>query len=183
MKARLLKKLLNDTKYTVGGAEDYIFIGSPLCHDLISVDKKTMRIKYALDTWHKGKESVKHNDELFFIWEQLERLIVSGEIVDIINGNDEIENPLPVYYYKKGEVHKTFTDAYGWPNVTISGELMYNNTYFKTFEEAKASGIQETTHFIEMLKEQIEEKKHELAKREAKLKEQESCLEKLSSIF
>ena len=51
MKARLLKKLLNDTGYAVSNHDEYIAVGSPLCHDLISVNKQTLNLKYALDTW------------------------------------------------------------------------------------------------------------------------------------
>jgi hypothetical protein len=54
MKARLLKKILNNTGYIINNKRDYIAVGSPLCHDLISVDKKTLKLKYALDTWGEG---------------------------------------------------------------------------------------------------------------------------------
>ena len=56
MKARLLKKLLNDTSYSVSNNKEYIAVGSPLCHDLMSVNKETGKVKYALDTFGKGRE-------------------------------------------------------------------------------------------------------------------------------
>ena len=146
MKARLLTKILNNTKYTVNNNQDYIAIGSPLCHDLISVNKKFLKIRYALDTWNEGRLSVKHaNEELLFIWDKLQELIDNGQIKDIIDGVDIIENPLPVYTVKKGELIESFTDKYGWPNTTINGEIMYNNVWFKTKQEAIKYGIEEYT--------------------------------------
>ena len=34
MKARLLKKLLNNTEYSLSNNKEYIAVGSPMCHDL-----------------------------------------------------------------------------------------------------------------------------------------------------
>jgi hypothetical protein len=84
-----------------------------------------------------GEKALELKGELLFIWDKLQGLIDSGGIHDIIYGNDEIEKPLRVYYVKDGEVRITYTDAFGWPNTTISGELMYENTYFKTLEEGQ----------------------------------------------
>lgn len=61
MKAQYLKKLLN-VEYTVADFDKYIGVGSNLCHDLIKMDKETMKVSYALDTWHKGKECLKDKD-------------------------------------------------------------------------------------------------------------------------
>lgn len=148
MKARLLKKILN-TRYNVHGNTEYVCVGSPLCSDLISVHKKELTIKYALDSYKKGRASLSNryndNDELLLIWDKLQELIDSGEIKDIIEGVDELEKPLPVYTIWKGLLVETTTDEYGWPNTTVSGELMYNNTYFKTRKEALEYGINENS--------------------------------------
>lgn len=150
MKARLLTKILNDTKYTVNNNENYIAVGSPLCHDLIKVDKKDLKVKYALDTWHEGRKALEKDSkaELLFIWDKLHELISNGEIHDIINGNDEIENPLPVFTCEDGKLIETFTDKYGYPNTTISGEIMYENTYFKTRKKAIEYGIEDCGYAI-----------------------------------
>ena len=55
MKARLLKKLMNDTGYYPGDYGDYIALGSPLCHNLMSVDKESLKVTYALDTFKQGR--------------------------------------------------------------------------------------------------------------------------------
>ena len=106
MKARLLKNLLNNTGYSVSNHRDYIAVGSPLCHDLISVNKETLKVKYALDTFREGrkclegKSNSKGENELLFIWDKLHELIENKEINDIINGKDIIKNPLPVFTIK-----------------------------------------------------------------------------------
>lgn len=167
MKARLLKKLLNNTGYTVAFYDDYIGIGSPLCHDLIKVDifPESFKITYALDAFRKGRKAINH-PELEFIWDKLHELIGSHEIEDIINGNDELENPLPVYTVTRGKFISTFTDAYGWPNVTIEGHMMHDNDYFDNPKDALCYGIKEATYAEEWaiqslneLNEMVEEKK------------------------
>lgn len=166
MKSRKLKKILNDTGYIVNNQEDYIAVGSPLCHNLISVDKKTLKIKYALDTWNTGRQSVGHHEELGFIWDTLQELINNGEIHDIINGNDEIDNPLPVYTIEGGKLIETWTDEYGWPNTTIDGTIMYENTHFKTRKQAIENGIRDYKNRYEYKREYFEELKEKIKKTE-----------------
>jgi hypothetical protein len=149
MKARFLRELLNDTKYTVSNHDGYIAVGSPMVHNLISVNKKTLKVSYALDSRNKGRESLtkEWNSlgklELLFIWDKLHELIESGEIKDIIEGKDIIENPLPVFTVKDGQLVESKTDAYGWPNTDDDGRMLYNNTHFPTSIQAIEYGIEE----------------------------------------
>ena len=183
MKARVLTKILNDTKYTVNNQEDCIAIGSPLCSDLISVDKNTLKIKLALDTWHEGRESLERNEELLFIYDKLTEMIESGEIIEIINGKDELENPLPVFTVDNGVLIETFTDKYGWPNTTIDGDIMYENTYFKTKQKAILHGISELGYSIENVKERIENLELDLEKAKNRLSEKEQQLLTLKTLL
>lgn len=143
MKARLLKQLLNNTGYTVSNNPEYIAVGSAMCHDLISVNKETLKITYALDTFKEGRKCLvdKGSEELLFIWDKLQELIDAEQIKDIIEGKDHIENPLPVFYTDDGILIESSTDAYGWPNTTIDGDIMWENTYFKTEKEAIEYGM------------------------------------------
>jgi hypothetical protein len=142
MQARKLRKILNDTEYTISNSGDCICIGSSCVHDLISVDKKTFRVEYAFDTFNKGREAIKH-EELLFIWDTLHRLIETGEIHEIIEGKDVIENPLPVFTVNNGELAESITDKYGWPNTDDDGVVMYDNTHFQTKMQALKYGIEE----------------------------------------
>jgi hypothetical protein len=188
MKARLLRKILNNTGYTVNNNRDYIAVGSPLCHDLISVNKKNLKLKYALDTWKEGrkcleKKSSKENPcELLFIYDKLQELIDNGQIQDIIDGNDEVDNPLPVFAIDNGILIEKFTDAYGYPNTTIDGFLMYDNEYFKTKEEAIKSGLKECKSWIKMLSERKLELEAEIQTKVNKINHFKKCLSVLSGL-
>lgn len=149
MKARLLKKLLNNTNYSVSNHDKYIAVGSPLCHDLLSVDKKTLKVAYALDSFREGRKCLEHKsnskgeNELLFIWDKLHELIENGQIHDIINGKDFIENPLPVFTVDNGRLIESVTDKYGWPNTDDDGVCMYESTHFPTAKEAVEYGLSE----------------------------------------
>lgn len=170
MKARLLKKLLNDTKYTISDYGAYVAVGSPMCHNLLAVDKDTLRVTYALDTFHRGREAI-GNAELTFIWDRLHELIATGEIKDIIEGVDQLSAPLPVYTIENGELIETTTDQYGWPNTTFDGLMMYDNTYFKNKHEALSSGIDNETSHLEWTGRKLVELELELEElRENRLK-------------
>jgi hypothetical protein len=184
MKARLLKQILNDTKYTVNNNTDYIAVGSPLCHDLISVNKKTLKLKYALDTWNEGRAGLvkEGKDEILFIWDKLQELIDNGQIKDIIEGSDIIENPLPVYTVKNGELIESFTDKYGWPNTTIDGFIMYENEWYKTREEAIEYGISEYTAGLSMLQRRKREVQDDLNKLSIQIQDEWANLEKIKRL-
>lgn len=185
MKARLLKKILNDTGYAITNHEPYIAIGSPYVHNLISVDKKTFEVKYALDTFREGRKAIK-NPELEFIWDKLHELNENGQMKDIVEGQDEIENPVTIYTIDDGKLIETFTDKFGFPNITVNGDRMYTNTHFKTKEEAIENGIKDYKDDIEnwtdgRLKE-LEEKVEEVKNRIAQYKKYVDYLEKLSNV-
>jgi hypothetical protein len=175
MQARKLRKLLNDTEYTVAFYGDYIGIGSPLCHDLIKLDINTNKITYALDTFRKGRASI-GSTELTFIWDKLHELVESGAISEIINSNDLIENPLPVYTVKNGALLCTITDAYGWPNTTVEGYMMHDNTYFKTIAEAIEYGVGEYESRVNYLEERLKELQTECSGLEFKIQDNKNIL-------
>lgn len=188
MKARLLKKLLNDTNYAVSNNRDYIAVGSPLCHDLISVNKETMQVKYALDTFREGRKCFEgtsrqsEKTELLFIWDKLHELIKSGQIQEIINGKDEIENPLPVFTVKDGKLVESFTDEYGWPNTDNNGICMYDNTHFKTKEEAIKYGIEDAVAGIKIFNRRIKDLEEDLTKAKLEVQKFKDCVSHLQTL-
>lgn len=150
MKARLLKQILNTTRPT-GDYGDYIAVGSGLSHQLINIDKKTLTLRYTLGESPDDKE-------LLAIWNKLQELIESGEIIDIIEGADVIENPLPVFMINDdGEVCESVTDAYGYPNTDNNGVMLYNNTHFSNREDAIRFGIKEFELAIAFKRRMIDE--------------------------
>ncbi len=185
MKARLLKKLLNNTGYSISNNKDYIAVGSPLCHDLISVNKETLNLKYALDTFRKGRESLasESKSELLFIWDTLAELIRTGDIQDIIYGKDEIENPLPVFTVRDGKLVESITDKYGWPNTDDDGICMYDNSHFPTKKQAIQYGIKEYKAGLSMAEERVTEAEQKLKKSKESVMKYQSYINDLESLL
>ena len=185
MKARLLKKLLNDTGYAVSNNREYIAVGSPLCHNLFSVNKETMTVKYALDTFREGRKCLenKTNRELLFIWDKLHELIERGQMTEIIDGKDQIENPLPVFTVTDSKLVESVTDEYGWPNTDDDGICMYENTHFPTREQAIEYGISEHESGVKFALSRIAELEGELLKAKEWLADKEKCLVHLRGLL
>jgi hypothetical protein len=182
MKARLLKKILSDTKYDVHFKDNSICIGSPMCSDLISLDIKTFKMRYAMDTFNEGPSSLK-NRELIFISDKLEELIDNGNINKIIQGQDKLDSPIPVYKIHEGNLIETFTDCYGYPNITIDGILMYDNEYFKTKEEAIQNGIEDNEYLIGSYNSRVKEKELEIARLNTDISVMEQYILKLKLLL
>jgi hypothetical protein len=142
MKARYLKSLLG-TKRPVTDDGEKVCVGSSMVHDLISVDKKTLQLRYALGYPGRGRDTIK-DAELLAIWDKLQSLIDSGEMKAIIEENDVIENPITVYTYdREFKIVESLTDAVGYPNVTYDGKQMYNNTHFADINDARREALKE----------------------------------------
>ena len=185
MKARKLKQLLNNTEYIVSNHKEYIAIGSGMCHNLISVDKETLKLKYALDIRGIGRDNLLgwRFTELAFIWDKLHELIESGEIIDIIEGKDVIENPLPVFTVHDGRLIESVTDSYDWPSVDDNGVLMYDNTHFKTKKEALEYGIKDNEAGVKMSYDRFWEIQEEMNKYLTWASEYESNVLRLKTLL
>jgi len=168
MKARKLRSLLNNTTYSITNRDEYIAVGSSLVHNLISVDKKSLKVRYALDTFHEGRKAIR-SEELEFIWDKLHELIESGEIKDIIEGKDVIENPLPVFTIVYGSLIESVTDKYGWPNTDDNGITMFENTHFPTKKQAIEYGLTEYTYMVQFINEKISSLEDDLRKEKLRL--------------
>ena len=158
MKAQYLKQLLNNTGYNVHAEGRNICIGSPMCSNLISVNVDEMKIRYALDTFNNGwvecLSSGRKNSSTQGIQDictKLEELIGTGELIEIFNGKDELENPVKVYTCENGELIEHNATGFGWPNTTENGELIYDNTHFNTAKDALLGAIEESKSNMKFL--------------------------------
>lgn len=181
MKAQYLKQLLNNTGYTVGNYDDYIAVGSPLCHDLVKVMKKDYSMIYALSIKPKVRHREDVSGELRTIWDRLIELIASGELAEIIAGQDVIEKPIMVYAVVRGKFISTTCAEYGWPNTTIDGIIMHDNVYFPTAAEALEHGIQEQKAWIKYVQDNIDNKRREIKEAEDMLMELTNNLDTLQN--
>lgn len=174
MKARALQKHLS-TERTVHATDTHICVASGCIPDLISLNKATLKLKYAMDTFHEGRAGLK-SDELRTIWDALQALVETGDIHNYLNGDDEITAPIPVFYENNGVIVEAITDFIGWPNITNEGILMYENTFFSTREGAIERTKITLASYIERLKDNIRRGEDELSQNKATLIEHESYL-------
>lgn len=185
MKAKTLKQILN-TKRPVADHGKYIAVGSYLCHNLIAVDKETLKITYALDSMREGKASLQRKDdsELLDIWNKLEELISSGNIQEIINGADTAENPITVYSFdeNKCEIVESFCEALGYPNVTLDGEMMYNNTHFASREDSVKKAIENAEAGVRLTLRCISEKESDILRLQEMLSKEYQALSYLQNL-
>ncbi|MDR1220430.1 MAG: hypothetical protein LBK73_12585 [Treponema sp.] len=116
------------------------------------------------------------------IWDKLTELTKSGEIKGVVEGKDEIENPLTVYAVQNGELEECATDEYGWPNITDDGFLMYEDQYFRTKEAAVQRGIDDLEYQIISSKGLMDEYADKFKKHKGLIKESEKRMRELKEM-
>ena len=178
MQVRAIKKLLNNTDYTVNNRDGVLCISSPMV-DVIKLDSKTLELSY----WSSDGKPNPKQTELTFIWNTLSQLKDTAEFKILLESDDVIENPIPVFSYDdNGNILESETDELYWPNTTKEGFLMCDNVWFDERSKAIEKAISETKIGIKWAKESIEELEAKLNEQRLILKEEESVLEKLLSL-
>lgn len=94
-------------------------IGSPLCHDLITVNLTTWKFKQAL-SGPLGGDLQRYWDELHADLDKLRALVEQP---------DTFEKSIVVYTYEGGDIVEKLCEEPGWPNVTHDGLMQYENTF------------------------------------------------------
>ncbi len=155
MKIRLLRKLLNCEDGYIFQFSEYkngpaICIGSSYVGNLLEVPVDNPRILMALD---KTPDTL--NKDLRLIYDGLSGLIESGEIKQIFEGDDEVPNGVPVFWESKDQIRESVTEDVCWPNITADGDLIHDNTHFKTKAEALSYAIKSETYHIKSCNESI----------------------------
>lgn len=154
MQARKLKKLLN-TGYIVQNCGEYAAIGSAYVHDIIKIDKQTLKIK----VWQHAT----NDDNLHALLEKLKEIKDSGELREILDGKDEVVNPLPVFCYRGDQIIESKTDDYEWPSTDDDGYLLYENTTFKTKKDCLSYAFKDLSYSFKSISEQLDRAKEEVA--------------------
>lgn len=108
-----------------------IFIGSPYISDLIVI---RMSDGHILKRYTDGRHV---NELLFELQTKLDKDEENGKLKQLIDEQDIFERLLPVYEIQNRKIVKMWCEHYGWPNVTIDGKLMYNNTFVSELGEAR----------------------------------------------
>lgn len=124
---------------------DIIWIGSPYIHDIIGINldgklTKMYKDRKYNDGWNTNEDLKRYQEEMIIDQE-------SGELKRLVNLSDNInvDSLITVFTHKGGKIVKKYCEVYGWPNITIDGELMYENTFFRTYNEAYKSLLLDTS--------------------------------------
>lgn len=151
-------KTLKETfgiEHQVSVDERGICIGSGYISDLAVIDPKTGRATE--NPLYKGFLS-KHYPLLANA--PLQDIISSLEATDTFNAD------IPVYTFDhQGRIIRDFCETPGWPNLTHSGQLMHDNRYFSTPEEALIKARDELTCAIENRQSAINDLEQDLQKK------------------
>lgn len=106
----------------------------------------------------------------------------SQEILDLIKQLDVFDKKISVYTYNKSEIIEDFAEAYGYPNITYSGILQYDNTFFKTKKEAIEAACKNNQAHIDCVTAFIKDNEQKLQKLKddlAQLKIESEILKKI----
>lgn len=158
MKIREIKKRLNEDDGYIWQFSEYkngpaLCIGSGYVGNLIEVPlSQPYQIVLAME---KSKEGL--NQYLRKIYDGLEKLIQDPEFQDLMEGRDDVENGVPVFYIEKGVLIETVTEKISWRNITANGDLIYDNTHFDSAEKALKYGISEMGYAIKSANERLKE--------------------------
>lgn len=104
-----------------------IVIGSGFVHNLITVTPDFKILKNGI---------VSEDGEPYRIYLALVDAKQSGELERSLSCEETYSSLNDVYIPEDGRVIKKQCEEFGWPNTTIDGRIMYENTSFKTRREA-----------------------------------------------
>lgn len=132
--------------------DGHICHGSYYVPDMIKVSLDGQWVIDAKSLWVNGdKELEALRDKLF---EDKK----SGKLKEIWEKKEDCAELNIVYTYKGGRVVKKYAEEFGWPNVCTDGEMMYDNTHFKTYKEAKDKLLIETSAGVYLCSGTLKEK-------------------------
>lgn len=123
--------------------DDIIWIGSPYISEIIGINTEGKLIKLYKnrkynDGWSTNEDLKRYQEEMLIDQE-------SGELKKLVEIEDDHNIRLTVFTYSKGKVIKKQCEVFGWPNLTVDGEMMYDNTFFKSYDEAFKSLLKVTS--------------------------------------
>ena len=119
-----------------------ICIGSPYIHDIIVISMDGKVLKRNEDGRWVNEELFRYQQEFDADPDKLKRIVETPDVFDA-------DKNQTVYIYDSfGRIREETCQDFGWPNVTNKGELMYENTAFKTFREAYKCALRNTSYTV-----------------------------------
>lgn len=129
----------------------YLLIGSDYVSDLVTIE---------MDSGFVSSNSAFPR----FINENYPELYhaTTEEILEALRENDVFEKSLKVYTYKGSRIVEEYCEEFGYPNTTHSGNIMHENTYFKSRRSAVREAQKNNKHELEYVNRKIKEMKKEI---------------------
>jgi hypothetical protein len=152
-----------DIKHIVQVTIKGICIGSSYIHDIIIIDKNSGEmIKPYTDQWAVNDDLLRYQTEMEQDPEKLKSLVTS---------EDSFEKNILVYTYENSKIIEEYCEELGWPNVTHSGNIMYENTYSTNKDWIIEQAIKDAELRVKMFSQQVAEYEEKLKERNSLLKE------------
>lgn len=168
-------------EHLVQKTEKGICIGSSCHHDIIVINMEGQIVtKYKNRKYNDGwstNEDLKRYQEEMIIDEE------NGELKKLIDLKDGFGVLFPIFTVDDGVLIETFCEKYDYPNTTIEGFLIYENTFFKTREEAIEYALRDCQGWIKMLEKRKIELEEEIFKKDEKIKTIQKRLVNLKSLM
>lgn len=141
-----------EIEHQVTAKGDYIFIGSPFCHNLVNISKITGEVK----------QSSVFSDFLNRTYPALESASQS-QILELIRRPDQFSASIPVYTFKDGEIIACLCEQLDYPNVTHDGQMMYENQFSTDRETVIGWAKRDLESWHSMLADHIKKLENDLA--------------------
>lgn len=159
--------------YIIQVTDDGICIGSSYVHDLMII---------GLDGSVKLSDIVSKGGELHDLRKELEK--TPQAVRALIEAPDTFTKSIPVYTYSysDGSIIECLCEELGWPNVTHTGDIMYENTFSPDRNIVIKWAKENLECSIENYQDQILDKEKDLAERKDRLVAAQVGLNKLNRI-
>lgn len=156
-------------KHNVQITNKGLCIGSGYVHDLVVINLTTGQVKENSTFSGFLKE---HYPEL---------LKASSEnILAALNSPDYFKTHIPVYSYQDSTIIEEHAEEFGYPHTTHQGNLMYENTHFKTKTEAIYAARQNNQAAISLTQDMINEYQNKLSEMQKNLADLKLAEKKLA---
>lgn len=145
-------------------------IGSGYVHDLVVINLNTGVV--CESPTFKG-----------FLKEYYPQLLNTSpeDMIRLLESHDNFTTKIPVYTFEQGDVVIDYAEEFGYPHTTHSGNLMYENTHFKTFSEAKVAALRDLESNMEFTKDSLVRAQQDVSDLSAKLVSLEQQILKLKN--
>ena len=145
-----------------------ICIGSPYIHNIIVVGLDGKIIK---------PYDRRNNDDIARYMAEMQA--DPAKLKEVVEAADTFERSIAVYTYGGGDIIEERCEELGWPNVTHSGKIQYDNT-FSSYRPKVVKWAKENARLaVKSAKERVKENKARLAEAEKRLKRHRAELAKL----